>query len=87
MGGMTIFKNTEAREKQDSVEYGFDASHTLWVAGSWTIQKSELTYFESNIWYRKTFNVENILNDNRYFIDVGASNLLYSKVIHSKTKI
>ncbi len=74
MGGMPIFKNYEPKEKSDRVEYGFTSGRTLWVPGSWNIQKPELSYFEGSIWYRKTFNKENIAKDKRYFIYVGAAN-------------
>ena len=55
MGGMPIFRNFEPKEKSDRVEYGFSAGRTLWVPGSWNVQKPELNYFEGSIWYRKTF--------------------------------
>lgn len=84
MGGKAIFKNEEAKEKQDRVEYSFDKSHTLWVPGSWNVQRPELTYFEGNIWYRKTFDVENISKDKRYFIHLGASNYITTVTINGE---
>ncbi|MCW3804780.1 glycoside hydrolase family 2 protein [Plebeiibacterium marinum] len=74
MGGMPIFRNYEPKDKSDRVEYGFTSGRTLWVPGSWNIQKPELNYYEGSVWYRKTFNKENISKDKRYFIYIGASN-------------
>lgn len=84
MGGMAIYKNAEAKEKQDRVEYSFDDSHTLWVPGSWNVQRPELTYYEGNIWYRKTFDVKDISNDKRYFIHLGGSNYLTTITINGE---
>ncbi len=74
MGGMPVYKNFIPKEKSDRVEYGFSAGKTLWVPGSWNIQKPELNYFEGSIWYRKTFDKEDISADKRYFVYVGAAN-------------
>jgi len=74
MGGMAIYKNATPKNKTDRVEYSFNPAQTLWVPGGWNVQQPELTYYEGNIWYRKTFNEENISKNNRYFIHIGAAN-------------
>ena len=74
MGGMPVYKNAIPKDKTDRIEYSFDKSKTLWVPGSWNIQKPELTFFEGNIWYRRTFDYKNISTAKRYFIHVGAAN-------------
>lgn len=84
MGGMAIFKNATAHEKQDRVEYSFNKSHTLWVPGSWNVQRPELKYFEGNVWYKKTFNVANFSSDKRYFIHLGASNYITTVTINGE---
>lgn len=74
MGGMPVYKNAVPKDKTDRVEYSFDKAQTLWVPGSWNVQKPELTYFEGNIWYRKTFDKKDFSKDKRYFVYVGAAN-------------
>lgn len=74
MGGMPVYKNYIPTDKSDRVEYGFDTGKTLWVPGSWNTQHPELTYFEGNIWYRKTFDKDDLSEDKRYFIHIGAAN-------------
>lgn len=76
MGGKPVFINAKPIEKTDRVEYSFDKAQTLWVPGSWNIQKPELTYFEGSIWYRKTFDKEDISKNKRYFVYVGAANYI-----------
>lgn len=74
MGGMAVYKNYVPKDKSDRVEYGFVNGKTLWVPGSWNTQKPELTYFEGNIWYRRTFDKTDISADKRYFVHMGAAN-------------
>ncbi|MBO0340381.1 MAG: glycoside hydrolase family 2 TIM barrel-domain containing protein [Bacteroidota bacterium] len=74
MGGMPVYKNYIPKDKSDRVEYGFNNGKTLWVPGSWNTQHPELTYFEGNIWYRRTFDKEDLSEDNRYFVHIGAAN-------------
>ncbi|MEZ4684950.1 MAG: glycoside hydrolase family 2 TIM barrel-domain containing protein [Bacteroidia bacterium] len=74
MGGMAVYKNAVPKDKTDRVEYAFDDAQTLWVPGSWNIQKPELGYFEARIWYRKYFDIDKLSKDKRYFVHVGAAN-------------
>lgn len=84
MGGMAIFKNVIPQHKTDRVEYSFSNAQTLWVPGSWNTQKPELTYFEGNIWYRRTFNKANISKDKRYFIYIGAANYITTVTLNGE---
>lgn len=74
IGFMPVYKNAKPQNKSDRVEYSFDDAQTLWVPGGWNAQKPELTYYEGSIWYRKTFNKEDISKEKRYFVYVGAAN-------------
>ncbi|SDR01728.1 glycoside hydrolase family 2 protein [Flagellimonas zhangzhouensis] len=74
MGGMPVYKNYQPKDKSDRVEYGFDNGKNLWVPGSWNIQYPELTYFEGNVWYRKTFDKPDRTEGKRYFVHIGAAN-------------
>ena len=72
MGGTQIYRNETPRDKSDRVEYSFNPAQTLWVPGSWNTQKPELMYYESIIWYRRTFDKKNLDPNKRYFVYVGA---------------
>ncbi|MBN1463918.1 MAG: beta-glucuronidase [Paludibacteraceae bacterium] len=74
IGFMPVYKNTKQNDKTDRVEYSFDDAQTLWVPGSWNTQKPELSYYEGTVWYRKTFDKDDISKEKRYFIYVGAAN-------------
>jgi beta-glucuronidase len=76
IGFMPLYSNIKPKDKTDRVEYSFDMAQTLWVPGSWNAQKSELFYYEGTIWYRKTFDKENITKDKRYFVYFGAANYI-----------
>lgn len=73
IGFMSIYENSIPKDKSDRVEYSFDRAQTLWVPGSWNAQKPELYYYEGTIWYRKTFDMENFSEENRYFVHFGAA--------------
>lgn len=84
MGGKQIYRNEVVRDKSDRVEYSFNPAQTLWVPGSWNTQKPELMYYESNIWYRRTFDKQDIKADKRYFIYVGAANYIATVTFNGK---
>lgn len=84
MGGMPVYRNAIAKEKTDRVEYSFSNAQTLWVPGSWNTQKPELTYFEGNIWYRKTFDKKDLSKNKRYFVYVGAANYITTVSFNGK---
>ncbi len=74
IGFMPVYRNVKQKDKSDRVEYNFDAAQTLWVPGGWNAQKPELTYYEGSVWYRRTFDKNDIAKDKRYFVYVGAAN-------------
>ena len=84
MGGKAIYRNEVPRDKADRVEYSFNPAQTLWVPGSWNTQKPELRYYESNIWYRRTFDIPKLSDDKRYFVYVGAANYIATVTINGK---
>lgn len=85
IGFMPLYKNTKPKDKTDRVEYSFDMAQTLWVPGGWNAQKPELRYYEGSIWYRKTFDKENIAKDKRYYVYFGAAN--YNSTVTFNGKI
>ena len=84
MGNKQIYRNEVPRDKSDRVEYSFNPAQTLWVPGSWNTQKPELMYYESNIWYRRTFDKPDLDNNKRYFVYVGAANYIATVTFNGK---
>lgn len=84
IGFLSIWANLKPKDKTDRVEYSFDQAQTLWVPGSWNTQKPELFYFEGTIWYRKTFDKENLSKDKRYFVHFGAANYMTTVTFNGK---
>lgn len=84
MGNKQIYRNEVPRDKSDRVEYSFNPAQTLWVPGSWNTQKPELMYYESNIWYRRTFDKPDLDDSKRYFVYVGAANYIATVTFNGK---
>jgi beta-glucuronidase len=67
------YNNYHAKNKSELVEYDFDKSPTLVVPGDWNTQKENLFYYESTVWYKKSFDY--LLKENkRLFVYFGAVN-------------
>ncbi len=84
IGFMPVYKNASPKNKEDRVEYSFDAAQTLWVPGGWNAQKPELKYYEGSIWYRKTFDKKDLSKDKRYFVYLGAANYITTVTINGE---
>lgn len=84
MGNKQIYRNEVPHDKSDRVEYSFNPAQTLWVPGSWNTQKPELMYYESNIWYRRTFDKIDLDSNKRYFVYVGAANYIATVTFNGK---
>ncbi len=69
-----IGKDAKPKGKTDFLEYSFEGASTLNVPGDFNAQMPELTYYESTIWYKKTFAYKK--NDKRLFIHFGAVNYI-----------
>lgn len=67
------FKNQQAKNSSDLVEYNFSTSPTLYVPGDWNTQSERLFFYEGTIWYEKDFTI-NIKTDKHYIIYFGAAN-------------
>ena len=50
-----IWKDKIPQGKTDFVEYSFEGGPVLNVPGDFNSQLTELKYYESTIWYKKTF--------------------------------
>jgi len=84
IGFLSISANLKPKDKTDRVEYSFDQAQTLWVPGAWNTQKPELYYYEGSIWYRKTFDKEDLLANKRYFVYFEAANYLSTVTFNGK---
>jgi beta-glucuronidase len=69
-----IGKDTKPKGKTDFLEYSFDDAPTLNVPGDFNSQLPELTYYESSVWYRKSFSYTK--TGKRLFLHFGAVNYL-----------
>ncbi|WP_346857917.1 glycoside hydrolase family 2 TIM barrel-domain containing protein [uncultured Draconibacterium sp.] len=84
IGFMPVYENVKQKDKSDRVEYSFDDAQTLWVPGAWDAQKTELSYYEGSIWYRKTFDKNDLSKNKRYFVYVGAANYMSTVTLNGK---
>nr|WP_319273593.1 glycoside hydrolase family 2 TIM barrel-domain containing protein [uncultured Draconibacterium sp.] len=84
IGFMPVYENVKQKDKSDRIEYSFDDAQTLWVPGAWDAQKTELSYYEGSVWYRKTFDKPDLSNDKRYFVYVGAANYISTVTLNGK---
>ena len=67
------YENRKPQDKQDLVEYDFDASGTLNVPGDWNSQRESLLFYEGSVWYERSFSYHrNELA--RSFLYFGAAN-------------
>jgi len=83
IGWRAIYKDAKPMGKTDFVEYAFDPANTLNVPGDFNSQLPELTYFESSVWYKKTFDCP--LNEgDRYFIHFGAASYMTDVYFNGK---
>jgi len=83
MGWRAIYKDAKPTGRTDFVEYSFDPSNTLQVPGDFNSQKPELTYFESSVWYKRTFDCD-AGKDERVFINFGGANYITDVYLNGK---
>lgn len=68
-----FYENRKPKDKQDLVEYNFDASGTLRVPGDWNSQRDRLLFYEGPVWYEKSFAFQERPHT-RTYIYFGAAN-------------
>jgi beta-glucuronidase len=73
IGGMSIWKDQRANDKTHFFEYSFDGGPKLVVPGDFNSQLPELKYYESTVWYKKTFDYRRE-GSKRVFLHFGAAN-------------
>lgn len=83
IGWRAIYKDAKATGKNDFIEYSFDPANTLNVPGDFNSQLPELTYFESSVWYKRSFDCP-IDKNQRYFIHFGAASYIADVYFNGK---
>ncbi|SHN11917.1 glycoside hydrolase family 2 protein [Mucilaginibacter sp. OK098] len=83
IGWRAVYKDITPTGKSDFVEYSFIKENTLNVPGDYNSQLPELTYYESSVWYKKTFNYAPGKNE-RLFIHFGAVNYIADVYFNGK---
>jgi beta-glucuronidase len=73
------FKNANAKQPLDLIEYDFSRSQKLQVPGDWNSQDEKLFLYEGTVWYQKDFAL-NKLKNKRYLIHFGAVN--YQAIVY-----
>jgi beta-glucuronidase len=68
-----FYENRKPKDKQDLVEYDFDAAGTLKVPGDWNSQRESLLFYEGPLWYEKSFSYHK-RERTRTFLYFGAAN-------------
>src|ERR1700761_4863477 len=82
-GWRGIYKDAKPTGKNDFLEYSFDDDNTLNVPGDFNSQMPELKWYESTVWYKKTFTCTP--DDNhRLFIHFGAANYIADVYLNGK---
>ncbi|RYD19755.1 MAG: hypothetical protein EOP89_15205, partial [Lysobacteraceae bacterium] len=82
-GWRAVYKDITPSGKTDFVEYSFESDNTLNVPGDFNSQLPELTYFESTVWYKRTFDAD-VSASERLFIHFGAVNYIADVYFNGK---
>ncbi len=72
-GKWGFFRDTKPKDKQDLLEYSFDASPVMNVPGDWNTQRESLMFYEGPLWYRRLF-IYHQHTGTRAFVYFGAAN-------------
>ena len=70
-----FWKDARPSGSTDFYEYNFDQDISLAVPGDFNSQMPELKYYESTVWYKKTFSY-NLIPGKRVFVHFGAVNYI-----------
>lgn len=73
-GFSPVWRDAQATNKSDRVEYDFENSGTLYVPCDWNSQDDKLLYFEGKIWYRKKFDRPPAARGKRLFLYFDGAN-------------
>lgn len=68
-----FFMNAKMQLPSELIEYNFDEGYELQVPGDWNTQMEKLYYYESTVWYKRSFDY-NLAEGKRLFVYFGAIN-------------
>jgi beta-glucuronidase len=60
--------------KTDRKEHGYDVKYSLNVPGDWNSQEAKFLYYEGTVWYKKSFDVDLLKENEKVFLYFGAVN-------------
>src|SRR5438045_5302929 len=72
------------QNKTDRKEHGYNNKYTLTVPGDWNSQAAKFLYYEGTVWYKKSFNFENLNASDRLFLYLGAVHYLADVYLNGK---
>ncbi len=81
--GSRFYENAKPKDSHDLIEYDFDASPVLNVPGDWNSQRQDLFFYESSVWYKKSFTYRKRENV-RVFVYFGAANYRAAAYLNGK---
>jgi beta-glucuronidase len=71
--GAKYYQNARLKDKNQLIEYDFDASEKLHVPGDWNTQRESLIFYEGPLWYQRYFSYHK-RPGTRVFVYFGAAN-------------
>lgn len=69
-----FFTDSKVKSASELLEYDFDEAPVIQVPSDWNTQDQRLYFYEGSVWYRKTFEFNDSLDDKHAFIQFGAVN-------------
>ncbi|MGB3005214.1 MAG: sugar-binding domain-containing protein, partial [Chitinophagaceae bacterium] len=78
-----LWKDLTPKGKSDFYEYSFEGATMLDVPGDFNSQLTELTFYESTVWYKKKFVYEKD-EQKKLFIHFGAVNYIANVFLNSE---
>lgn len=74
-----FFTNKKMKTPSDLVEYDFDSDYQLTVPGDWNSQMEKLYYYEGTVWYKKTFDFNEVkeIENYLYFEAINYESIVY----------
>ncbi|MDX6765309.1 MAG: glycoside hydrolase family 2 TIM barrel-domain containing protein [Candidatus Methylacidiphilales bacterium] len=70
---MKFYQNRKPQKKTEFLEYSFEGGLRLNVPGDFNSQLDELTYYEGNVWYQRTFKAQKKEGHKQFLYFAGVS--------------
>ncbi|PKD17694.1 beta-glucuronidase [Salegentibacter salinarum] len=72
--GEAYWSRPQEEKKEDRIEHGYEEPYTLQVPGDWNSQADVFKYYEGTVWYQRSFDLDDLDKNERYFLYFGAVN-------------